>query len=218
MKRPTLLYPKEMKKMENQLPKPSPEEMAEFGLLDAVVKTGLKGFVEVGQALRKIHEKRLWRVGGYKSWKHYCKCVAEMSTANAHRLMKASECAIQLDNNPGLEQKPKSESVVRPLLRLHDPDDRRAVWEAACYWAEDKECLLTAKIVTMMVVALLEEVHGITKNKPVSQPTKRAEVLVKLLTAILGKYPRKEIDALLDELEKSTSATSVHSRENVTNW
>jgi hypothetical protein len=204
MKRPTHFRSKETTKMENQLPPPTPEEMAEFKLLETVVQTGLQGYIEVGQALRKIHGKCLWRVGGFKSWKHYCKYVAEMSTAHANRLMRSSECAIQLAGDSVLEQKPKSESVVRPLLRLHDPDDRRAAWEAACHWAEDKDCLLTAKVVTMMVVALLEEVHGITKTKPEPQTAKHAEVLTRFVIAIMEKRPRKEFEALLDELEKLT--------------
>lgn len=204
MKRPTHLRSNEIKKMQNQLPPPTSEEKAEFNLLDTIVQTGLRGFVEVGLAFVKIHEKSLWRVGGFNSWKHYCKCVPKMSTAHANRLMRASECAIQLDGNSELKEKPNNESVVRPLLRLHDLDDRRAAWEAACYWAEDKDCILTAKIVTMMVDALEEDEYGKIKAKRTPRVNQRAEVLAKLITAILEKYSRKEVEALLDELEKLT--------------
>lgn len=184
------------------MPPPTAEETAEFKRLDTIVQNGVKGYIEAGVALIEIHAKSLWRAGEFNSWEHYCNSVAGISKAHAHRLMQASECVIELDRDSELERKPKNESQVRPLLRIDDLGDRRAVWEAACYWSEDKECELTAKIVTMMVDAFEENEYGEVKSKPSPQVKKRAETFAKLKTAIIEKISWEEAKQHLDELEK----------------
>ncbi len=202
MKHPKKNRSKETKKMEIELPPPTAEETAEFQRLETIVKNGLKAFIETGLALIEIHEKNLWRAGGYSSWKHYCTAYAAKSPAHASRLMQASECAIELDIDSEHQREPTHESQVRPLQRLDNLEDRSAAWNASCYWAEDKNYILTAKIVTMMVDTLEEDVYGKIKAKPAPEVNQRAEALSNLRTAILEKSPWEEVETLLAELEK----------------
>lgn len=196
---------KKTKKMKIELPTPTDEEKADFERLDMVVKNGIKGYMEAGLALVEIHAKKLWRAGNHTTWEQYCKSVEGISKTQAHRLMQASECILELESEEPLEIRPENESQVRPLLRLENLGDRRAVWEAACHWAGDKDCSLTAKIVTRMVDALEagEYQDGEVKPKRVPEVSKRAELLSNLRTAILEKSSWEEVERLFSELEKA---------------
>ncbi len=209
MKRPTKSRSKETKIMEIQLPPPTDEEKAEFERLDTIVKIGLKGYIEVGAALMKIRDQKLWRAGNFKTWEDYCKNVEGFSRAHAHRLIGASQCVTEIQNLSDFSIKPDNESQVRPLFRLENIEDRRHVWDAIVMMIEDGylSSRITAETVHEMVNTLLDnemQDAGIKlpNKEPSSRVEKKQDVISKLRTAVGEKKSWEDVERLLAELEK----------------
>jgi len=209
MKHPAKSRSKETKKMKIQLPPPTDEEKADFERLDMVVKNGLKGFIEVGAALMKIRDQKLWRAGNFKNWEDYCQNVEDFSRTHAHRLIEASRCVTEMQNLSNFAIKPKSESQVRPLFKLKNIEDRWHVWNAIVMMIEDEMISpkITAKTVREMVAALLEnEMYDAGIELPSKDPStlveKKQDVMSKLRTAVGEKKSWEDVEKLIKELEK----------------
>ncbi len=139
MKDPEDNRKKQSEKVASELPPPTRQEKSEFKRLHMIVVDGGKGFIEVGAALMKIYDQKLWRVGICNSWEDYCRSIEGMSRSRAHRLMAASQCAVELQAISGVSSKPELESHVRPLLALKSIEDRRDAWESAVRRAQDRK-------------------------------------------------------------------------------
>lgn len=175
----------------------TPEEKEVFKRLDKLVRKGVEAFEQAGEALFKIHEDKLWKAGGHKSWDDYCRTVAGMSRGHAHRLLKASECMAMLKTSPIGDVLPVSESQVRPLLRLSDPAQQAEAWIAAVQKAEGHQP--TAGEVT---VATFEILHPDGPGeKPVSRARQRVELFSRLKEVIHTKKSWEQVEKLLEELE-----------------
>lgn len=176
----------------------------EFDRLDGVVRKGVESYMEAGAALFEIHQRKLWRAGGYATWKEYCESVVGKSTAQVQRLMEASRHVSELVGLPDATILPQNESQARPLSRLKDPEDRRAVWQAVGYWVEDQgpDYKLTAEIITEMVDWLLEEMGQEQRKRLASRKQRRDEVLKKLRVVIEEQSSWELAKKLLDELDK----------------
>jgi hypothetical protein len=73
----------------------SPEE--DLAQCEARVRNGLNGYLDLGNALRAIKERKLYQYrDGFKTWEKYCKTVWNISRAHAHRLVAAAEKAEQM--------------------------------------------------------------------------------------------------------------------------
>jgi len=93
---------------------------------EAVIEQGLKTFVDVGNALLAIRDKRLYRQD-FGTFEDYCQDRWGMVRRQADRLIAAAETA---ENLRPIGLIPQSESVIRPLTRL-DPDQQRQVYQRA---------------------------------------------------------------------------------------
>lgn len=102
-------------------------EARELERLEEVIQEGLETFIEVGQALQRIKEERLYRED-YDTWEQYVKQRWGMSYTYAYRHIRAADVAASLANWQG--PVPKTEAQARPLARL-DPDQRIQVWNTA---------------------------------------------------------------------------------------
>jgi hypothetical protein len=92
--------------------------------LEAVIERGLTTFVEVGQALLEIRERRLYRES-HESFENYCRDRWGFSRSRAHRLMDAAEVGAMLP----MGNMPDNERQARELARLKDdPEAVREVW------------------------------------------------------------------------------------------
>ena len=107
---------KKSKKVEDE--SITPEEKADFKRLDQIVKKGINAFWEVGRALAVIKAGKLWKVGGHQGWDAYCRSVAGMSRAHAHRLVDATGFMDELKTLPHGNVLPQMEAQIRPLLRI----------------------------------------------------------------------------------------------------
>jgi hypothetical protein len=93
------------------------------------IETGLRSFVEVGNALAQIKDGKKYRAAGFTTFDDYCrqrwgigKSFANDSIRAAHVVTELTAVAVIL---------PATERQVRPLAAVPDPAERAAIWEQA---------------------------------------------------------------------------------------
>lgn len=105
-----------------------------------MVEGGFTQFIQVGDALLKIRDRRLYRVS-HQTFEHYCRGRWGMSKVHASRLIDAADVVADLvpmgTKNPdgGVENAdpaplPTSERVVRELKKA-EPQERAETWKEA---------------------------------------------------------------------------------------
>ena len=102
------------------------DESHELERCEVVIKQGLQTFIEVGQALMTIREKRLYRIG-FKTFEDYCTHKWGMVQQSATRLIRAYETVTNLQSEPMGSVLPQSERQIRPLTSL-EPEIQKEVW------------------------------------------------------------------------------------------
>lgn len=100
------------------------DESHELERCEVVIKQGLQTFIEVGQALMTIKEKRLYRIG-FKTFEDYCVERWSISRPRAFQLIEAANVISGLSTI--VDILPKTESQVRPLTSL-EPEIQKEVW------------------------------------------------------------------------------------------
>jgi len=126
-------------------------EKKELLSLELTIKKGIRTFYEVGAALLKIRDSRLYREK-HSTFEDYCRDRWDMSARKAQRLMVASDL---IDNlRPIGVTLPATESQVRPLTKLKS-EQRAKVWEVAVETAPSGK--VTAKHVKLIVNRMTEE-------------------------------------------------------------
>lgn len=93
---------------------------------EEIIERGLVSFVEVGNALLRIRNERLYREG-FGTFQEYCETKWEMSRIHAHRMIDAAEVAGNLLPKGNI---PQSERVARPLAQL-EPEQQQEAWDEA---------------------------------------------------------------------------------------
>jgi ParB family chromosome partitioning protein len=104
-----------------------------LGECEAVIERGLDTFIEVGNALLEIRDRRLYKEL-YLTFEDYCKERWRFSRIHAHRLIDAAEVSTNL--LPIGNIMPSTESQARPLTQL-DPEQQREAWQKVTE-SEDK--------------------------------------------------------------------------------
>ena len=94
--------------------------------LERVIEKGLPSFYEVGAALLKIRDRKLYRAD-YKTFEEYCKTRWEMSRPRAYQLIDYAKVQTNLSTTV---DKRISERQARPIARL-EPKQQKEVWEEA---------------------------------------------------------------------------------------
>lgn len=95
--------------------------------LETVIERGLETFVQVGEALAEIRDRKLYRIA-HTTFADYCKVKWKMSDRRARQLMDASEVVTAISKSGTIV--PKTESQARPLASL-PPEQRAEAWSAA---------------------------------------------------------------------------------------
>lgn len=104
---------------------------ADLSACEAVIERGLQSFIEVGQALQRIRDGRLYR-DGFASFEAYCKGRWSFAVNYAHKQIAAAGVACTIVHNK--LPPPPSESVARELTRAEDPVE---TWRKAVETAPD---------------------------------------------------------------------------------
>lgn len=104
----------------------SPQEREERDRCESIIDQSLRTFVEVGEALMAIRERRLY-LETHQAFDGYCLERFDFQKAHAYRLIAAAEVVANLSP---IGDKPSSESQARPLSNL-SPDQQREAWQRA---------------------------------------------------------------------------------------
>jgi hypothetical protein len=89
---------------------------------------GLATFVEVGEAFRRIRDRRLYRAA-HGTFEAYCQERWGLKQSHVYRLMDSAEVMANLKSSPIGELFPANEAQARPLAALA-PEVQREVWQA----------------------------------------------------------------------------------------
>jgi len=120
----------------------SSDEKEELKESEEIIQTRLTAFFEVGEALIKIKEGKLYR-SLFPTFEEYCRERWDFSRIHAHRLLHAAEIRSSLIST-NTSPLPENECQVRPLEGL-PPKTAEKAWLKALELADGKK--LTGKIV-----------------------------------------------------------------------
>ncbi|MGK7876013.1 MAG: hypothetical protein AB4426_22755, partial [Xenococcaceae cyanobacterium] len=116
------------------------EEAIEREKIEKQIEAGTLTFIEVGEALNRIHKKKLYR-NTHKSFKEYMEQQWGRSPGGGYLLMNAVEVAKTLSS---ARLKPTNESQVRPLNSFKgQPEIQQQIWEEA---SQGKEKITAAEV------------------------------------------------------------------------
>lgn len=104
------------------------EEVSELHHHEKTIEQGLKTFVDVGNALLAIRDKRLYRQS-FGTFEDYCQDRWGMSRPRAYQLIEAAEVRINLSTIVDIPL-PATESQARPLTKL-SPELQPVAWQRA---------------------------------------------------------------------------------------
>lgn len=155
-------------KLKNQL---SSDEAKELSKCEALISIGFRTFYEVGNALIKISDDRLYRQT-HSTFEQYCQDRWGISARKAYRLCEAAGVGKIIDaaNVSNLTQtalpKPESESTARVLAHL-EPDEVVAVWSEAVKDGKQPTTEEVEKIVDAKIPPRKEK----QDRKPVKKPS-----------------------------------------------
>jgi len=90
--------------------------MFDLETLEGTVRTGLKSFIEVGDALTKIREGNGFKLRGFDSFDNYVEKTFGFSVRHGQRLIAAAETARHIERLTG--ETPANESVTREINRV----------------------------------------------------------------------------------------------------
>jgi hypothetical protein len=119
------------------------DESHELERCEVVIKQGLNTFIEVGEALFLIRDKRLYR-REFKTFEDYCQQKWSMPRQHVNRMISGYKIVNHLE--PMGSILPESERQVRPLVGL-EKDVQIAVWNDVVHESIIDNKKITAKMV-----------------------------------------------------------------------
>jgi N6-adenosine-specific RNA methylase IME4 len=140
---------------------------ADFEHLERIVERGITTFVEVGQALGEIRDRRLYRDSGFRSFEIYVRRRWSLEVRHANQTIAASAVQSRLSTMAPQSDLilPKNERQIRPLTQL--PDEQwRPCWQEVVETAKrdgDGVPIVTAKHVEKVAKRYR---HGVTGATP----------------------------------------------------
>lgn len=155
---------------------------------EKTIELGLETFLEVGQALARIRDSRLYR-NRWDSFEQYVKQRWEMSVRHAHRLVDSAEIAQNLlPPAAGVTNwsPPKSESQVRPLKGL-EPAEQKEVWDRAVQSAPN------GQVTARHVEEVRREFHPKPDAKTIELP---------ILPNAKPQWPKPNVNGVYEKLER----------------
>jgi hypothetical protein len=179
----------------------SADESADFARHEAAIEKGLGTFIEVGNALLDISERRLYRVA-YKEFESYCRERWNFTRARAYQLIEAARInenlSTRVDKPDSDVSMPTSEKQVRPLAGL-PPEKQREAWSQASSASKN------GKPTPQDVKRAADKVSGRADRK--AEPSKP-----KSAPKTTPKPDPKAVDAVLEEEDEERG--SIHGESN----
>ncbi len=174
------------------------QEAKDLKKLEHRIQAGIQVFHTVGRALAEISERKLYRQK-YATFQDYCRDRWGFGRAHAYRLIGAAEVISNIEPclHAGDDQLPR-ESTIRPLTKL-EPDDQRAVWQAATQEGNDPD---------------VEELEALT-DEFLSAPDAQAKLdaAERFREKLRKKGERQDKDAVEDSEKKAWAKILEHARK-----
>lgn len=168
------------------------EERNELERCEVVIKQGLQTFVEVGQALMLIRDKRLYRAE-FGTFKEYCSQKWNMHDRNARRLIDAAQVFDNIESGPSGSTLPQTEKHARPLTKL-EPELQAEVWQKVVEEHGDKITHDKVQEVVKEFVPINNELKQ-AKKEPMFAAMTEQEILAKA-KEIREKKREEKIEAV----------------------
>lgn len=121
----------------------STTEQEDFARLDGVVRRGLATFVEIGEALREIRDRKLYRIG-FGTFEAYMSHEHGLSRQRGYHLIDAAAVTSELSTI--VDKTPQNEAQCRELL-AYDDADRQEVWQQVVEESERTGKPITARLI-----------------------------------------------------------------------
>lgn len=151
------------------------EERNELERCEVVIKQGLQTFVEVGQALMLIRDKRLYRAE-YSRFEDYCQDKWQLKKSQTYRLIDAANVVENIKLPPG-GKLPQTEKHARPLTKL-EPELQAEAWQKVVKEHGDKITHNKVEEVVKEFVPINNELKQ-AKKEPMFAAQTEAEILAK---------------------------------------
>lgn len=178
----------------------SNSEREELERCERIIDHGLRTFFEVGTALIKIRELRLYRTE-YATFEEYCQQRWELKQSRAYQFIDAARTLTTLQSSTIGGTLPTNERQIRPLTRL-EPEQQREAWQRAIQTAPDGR--VTAAHVEKVVRNLSQTLEALTSTTP-SMPNAppQTAALHQEEHADEVRQLRAERDALLQQVKET---------------
>lgn len=151
-------------------------ETTELAELERVISDGLRTFVEVGRALAKIRDGKLYQGEGFKSFEAYCRERWDFTRMRAHQLIQAAEVSENVKHVLH-DEAPANPRQAAELAKLPAGEQPRAWQEAVATAPEGK---VTAKHVAAVVAKIKgEESASSPSSKVTPEDVARAREAMK---------------------------------------
>ncbi len=166
----------------------STHEQRRFEECEQIITEGLHTFMEVGQALAEIRNRRLYRED-FKTFEAYAQQRWGIKRQRAYELMGASEVARNLSEFSDIL--PSKESHAASLLKL-SPEDQRAAWAEIIAEAGDNVHSLTASRIKKKVAERLKATnHEDEEGNGQAMPQPAADEIAKPLAKAMKRQPEQ---------------------------
>lgn len=122
----------------------SEPESADLARLEAGIDRARRSFVEAGDALAEVRDRRLYRAD-YPTFEAYCK--SRWGYTPRYGNMLVASAAVVRELGTTVPVAPATESQARELLALPTPEDRRTVWARVVERSAAERVPITARLV-----------------------------------------------------------------------
>jgi len=197
------------------------QDLADFQRLHQIILRCGEMFVDVGNALREIRDRELYRAAGFPNWNAYTECVQNITKRYANLLISTAEAVVvmrEVGNKfpTAIELVPHAPTQVIPLLRIKDSDLRRVAWNTAVERSDGKQP--RSKLVSQVVADILERQDNPanTAPPPIEKPRaeRRTEVMGRMKAAVEAREDWDLVGSLVLELEALLRCRASSARPN----
>ncbi len=175
-----------------------PRESIDLSKCEAVIGRHLRSFVEVGKALARIRDGKLYRAT-HQTFEAYCREKWSLSRPHSYQLITAARVVTEMSSREDISRIPENEKQARALAKIKDPAARADVWMEVLGNTETEVPIPVAEIERSVRSHLLHGESGERKDPNRDQALRLANKIVRSIR--LG-----DIDVtrqLLSELQRS---------------
>ena len=133
------------------------DERSRLFQLEETIRQGLNTFVDVGNALLEIRDKRLYRQE-YSTFEEYCREQWNMKQSRAYQFMDSAKVIGNLQSSTIVELLPTNEAQARPLTSL-EPEEQVEAWKRVITSTPE------GKVTAAVVLKAVKEVEQERRNE-----------------------------------------------------